>query len=317
MRDALLPRLRCPACSGPLTLIDAERAGPQETPEIRAGSLVCEANGAHRYSIDHGIVHFCAAFDDAAVQREIAYENSTYGGDPRLRDGAFIAGYPETGVAVFPHTKHFSEDFRGLLDRVRPSAGTWTLDVGTSACWTSRLLAARGGNVVALDVNAAEFYGLRAAELQFRAHGVYFDRVLESMTALPFRDGTFDHVVFHASLHHTPDLERTLAEAHRVLKPGGVVAMASEEFVSLRHRLMVREHHDSHEGSHHEVTYGELSRAARKRGFAVAYHLAPHVVTKLRGIGPRTVGALMARVVGGVSVLQQQFTSTQIMLHKA
>ncbi|HEX9775403.1 MAG TPA: class I SAM-dependent methyltransferase [Actinomycetota bacterium] len=46
--------------------------------------------------------------------------------------------------------------------------------------------------------------------------------------ALPFEDGTFDTVLGHAVLHHLPDVEAALAEAYRVLKPGGTLVIAGE-----------------------------------------------------------------------------------------
>ena len=38
---------------------------------------------------------------------------------------------------------------------------------------------------------------------------------------LDFPDNSFDLVYSHGVLHHTPDIERAIAEVHRVLKPGG------------------------------------------------------------------------------------------------
>ena len=38
---------------------------------------------------------------------------------------------------------------------------------------------------------------------------------------LPFEDSAFDIVYSYGVFHHTPDTEAALAEAHRVLKPGG------------------------------------------------------------------------------------------------
>lgn len=45
-------------------------------------------------------------------------------------------------------------------------------------------------------------------------------------TALPFGDGTFDAVVSYVMLHHVGAWETALAEAIRVLKPGGLLLVA-------------------------------------------------------------------------------------------
>jgi len=45
---------------------------------------------------------------------------------------------------------------------------------------------------------------------------------------LPFPDDSFDLVFGHAVLHHLPDLEGSLREFRRVLKPGGAVAFCGE-----------------------------------------------------------------------------------------
>ena len=45
---------------------------------------------------------------------------------------------------------------------------------------------------------------------------------------IPYDDGTFDLVVGHAVLHHIPDVEQSLREVLRVLKPGGRFVFAGE-----------------------------------------------------------------------------------------
>jgi ubiquinone/menaquinone biosynthesis C-methylase UbiE len=45
---------------------------------------------------------------------------------------------------------------------------------------------------------------------------------------LPFDDDSFDLVVGHAVLHHIPDLDQTMREILRVLKPGGRFVFAGE-----------------------------------------------------------------------------------------
>ncbi|WP_143965618.1 class I SAM-dependent methyltransferase [Gordonia zhaorongruii] len=45
---------------------------------------------------------------------------------------------------------------------------------------------------------------------------------------IPYEDNTFDLVVGHAVLHHIPDVEKSLREVLRVLKPGGRFVFAGE-----------------------------------------------------------------------------------------
>ena len=44
---------------------------------------------------------------------------------------------------------------------------------------------------------------------------------------LPYADGSFDAVVAMWMLYHVPDLDRTLADVRRVLRPGGVLVAAT------------------------------------------------------------------------------------------
>lgn len=46
--------------------------------------------------------------------------------------------------------------------------------------------------------------------------------------ALPYEDDSFDVVVGHAVIHHIPDVEATLREVVRVLRPGGRFVIAGE-----------------------------------------------------------------------------------------
>lgn len=46
-------------------------------------------------------------------------------------------------------------------------------------------------------------------------------------TALPFKDGSFGGVALLYVLHHLPDPRPALADAHRVLRPGGMLAVAA------------------------------------------------------------------------------------------
>jgi SAM-dependent methyltransferase len=98
------------------------------------------------------------------------------------------------------------------------------LDAGCGPGTITAALAGIVGKAVGVDIepNAIAAADLLAARSGSR--NLTFARA--DMTALPFEDGMFDAVFFHAVLYHLNDemLTRTLAEARRVLKPGGFVA---------------------------------------------------------------------------------------------
>lgn len=56
-------------------------------------------------------------------------------------------------------------------------------------------------------------------------------RRIESAATLPFEDGAFDTVCFVACLNHIPERREALAEARRVLRPGGRVLVTMIERV--------------------------------------------------------------------------------------
>ena len=49
---------------------------------------------------------------------------------------------------------------------------------------------------------------------------------------LALEDESLDVVVFHTSLSHIPECERALSEAHRVLRPGGQIAVFDGDYVT-------------------------------------------------------------------------------------
>lgn len=96
----------------------------------------------------------------------------------------------------------------------RPLAGRYVLDLGAGTGVASAALSQAGARPVALDL-AVEMLAHRNAE---RPPSVAGDA-----RALPFRDSAFDVVVAAFSLNHVPDLEGALAEARRVIRPGGLL----------------------------------------------------------------------------------------------
>lgn len=104
-----------------------------------------------------------------------------------------------------------------LLDAVGARPGTRLLDVATGPGYVASLAAKRGAEPVGLD-----FSETMLAHARSRSPGVEF--VNGDATALPFPDNSFDAVTGAFVLLHLGRPERAVAEAARVLRPGGSAA---------------------------------------------------------------------------------------------
>jgi ubiquinone/menaquinone biosynthesis C-methylase UbiE len=82
---------------------------------------------------------------------------------------------------------------------------------------------AKRGSVTDISPGMVEVAKRNAASLGLDVDG----RVADAET-LPYDDESFDLVVGHAVLHHIPDVEQSMREVMRVLKPGGRFVFAGE-----------------------------------------------------------------------------------------
>jgi SAM-dependent methyltransferase len=64
-------------------------------------------------------------------------------------------------------------------------------------------------------------HAIELVRRRLELEGLQADLQQADAERLPFPDGTFDVVYSWGVLHHTPDSDRAIAEAQRVLKPGG------------------------------------------------------------------------------------------------
>lgn len=94
------------------------------------------------------------------------------------------------------------------------------LDIGCGEGKFTRGLTAFIDEVAGVDVKERSIEKARAAA---QAEGVTVDFRVASGDALPWPDAHFDVVAFSNSLHHMPDPAKAIAEAGRVLAPGGVL----------------------------------------------------------------------------------------------
>jgi ArsR family transcriptional regulator len=160
------------------------------------------------------------------------------------------------------------------------------LDVGTGTGRMAELFAPRAAHVTGLD-KSPEMLRIARARLQnFPAEQVSL--VQGDFHALPFAEASFDTVLFHQVLHYAQEPEGVLAEAARVARPGGhiaVVDFAAHDREELRER-----HAHARLGFSDEQMLALLSEA----GFAPAPSIA------LPGT-PLTVKIWTARKDGGTA----------------
>ena len=97
------------------------------------------------------------------------------------------------------------------------------LDVGTGTGRMAQLFAPAASHVTAFD-NNPEMLHIARARLQGLPAGM-IDLVQGDFNALPFADAAFDTVVFHQVLHYAQEPEAVLAEAARVTRRDGTIAI--------------------------------------------------------------------------------------------
>jgi 2-polyprenyl-3-methyl-5-hydroxy-6-metoxy-1,4-benzoquinol methylase len=114
-----------------------------------------------------------------------------------------------------------------LARRSRPPGRL--LDVGCSAGFFLAAARERGWTVTGVELNA-DAAGLARDRLGL-------DVVVGELAEAPVRPGSFDAVTFWDVLEHVPDPADALRAAHRLLRPGGTLALSTPNLDGLFPRL--------------------------------------------------------------------------------
>jgi len=112
-----------------------------------------------------------------------------------------------------------------LGSRPGPFARSLEIGAGTGYFSLNMLQAGIVGEATCTDISPGM---LAALEGNAERLGLHVATAACDAAELPFEDGSFDLVFGHAVLHHLPELERSFAEFHRVLAPGGTLFFAGE-----------------------------------------------------------------------------------------
>jgi 2-polyprenyl-3-methyl-5-hydroxy-6-metoxy-1,4-benzoquinol methylase len=169
------------------------------------------------------------------------------------------------------------------------------LEIGCGIGVDSIQLAKRGYAVTAVDLTENALTVAR----QFAAHrGVNIDFRLGNAEGLDFPDQSFDAVYSFGVLHHTPDIERSVAEVHRVLRPGGtayVMLYHRDSLVNLVHRALRLPYESPTDRKDHCPVVYTFSRGGVRRlfrGFSAVEVHADYPFTY--GFGPLTTKTPLA-----------------------
>ena len=131
--------------------------------------------------------------------------------------GAQAAAYVTSAV----HAAGADLDRIGALVRALPDARV--LDLGCGGGHVAFAAAAAGAAVTAYDLSDEM---LAAVTVESGRRGLdRIDTRQGAAEALPFPDAAFDAVLTRYSAHHWRDVPAALAEARRVLKPGGLLVV--------------------------------------------------------------------------------------------
>ena len=137
-----------------------------------------------------------------------------------MRDGWEAEAQNWAAVARTPGYDHAHEEINlPALRALLPAPGRMTLDLGCGEGRLSRYLRSAGHRVAGVD----------AAPTMVRLAVGHQDKgpaVLADAATLPFRDQAFDLVVAYMCLHDMDRMAAAVAEAARVLEPGGRLCAA-------------------------------------------------------------------------------------------
>jgi SAM-dependent methyltransferase len=209
-----------------------------------------------------------------------------------IRDGLVFFGFPERDEAMIAATMQEEREWQGTADTVARDteflcmsapaavdlinlasryvvAGTGqpkALELGAGSGWVSWLLASAGYDTWMADFEANSV----AIGLQYEHPNLGIGRrfVCDARYA-PFADETFDLILLKEFVHHVADYDLLFAEANRVLRTGGVVALM-EPTRSVLQTLLELRSPDPHEG--HAIAWLDNYRRSLKRNGFVAEH---------------------------------------------
>lgn len=224
-------RFLCPACTAPL--------------ETRGASLTCSSCSRTYPTLD-GIPDLRLGYPDPYVSLEEDRERALVlaAGADGLDLEALLAehwrasGYPESLAQRFLGLERSAVNrataYLDAIERERGrslDAGDALLEVGCGTAVVAATAAARVGRAVATDLSMRWMVLAKKRLAEAGAEDV--ELACCSAEELPFPAGTFDVVVAADVIEHVADQRDFVAACHAVLRPGGMLFLATPNRLSL------------------------------------------------------------------------------------
>ena len=118
-----------------------------------------------------------------------------------------------------------TDDFRNIVRKVGAQPDQLILDVGCGAGFFTRLLAESGGHVIGLD-NSAAFLRQASANAAGRKNIEFVNGDVEKLLQ---ENASVDVIWSAHSMRSYPNIQQSLREFRRVLRPGGLLAILESD----------------------------------------------------------------------------------------
>jgi SAM-dependent methyltransferase len=210
-----------------------------------------------------------------------SHVNNEYYTDASRATDEYFRDIEERCSATQPNLRDLFAELAGSNGRL--------LEVGCGIGVDSIQLAKCGFDVTAVDLTesalevAKQFAGRRDVNINFQ---------LGNAEGLDFPDASFDAVYSFGVLHHTPDIDKAVAEVRRVLRPGGsayVMLYHRYSLVNLVHRVFRLPYESPRDRNDHCPVVYTLSRRGVRELFGAYSNVSVQTAYPFTyGFGPLT-----------------------------